>query len=248
MQPLRYMRILIAILAFMWIGLVPSSAQLGLGLALVIDDETVPDGWYSVVLRYYSSATDTKSLADETLSVRFSGGRCHVVCGLTTQLPEAFRSSSTAAIGYSIDGGQERVPRIQVASQHYAARAEHALLADGLSPSFTGFVTSINELAGPVTLVGADGISIDRQGSTMVLRLQKMSPVRGRIRGDNTTHFFTISPGVALSSRTRVTLALVNSTTQIALSASINLAAGTITVTAAAPLLESEQIEWEVFE
>ncbi len=242
------MRFFIAVLALMWILLAPASAQHGLGLALVIDDETVPDGWYNIVLRYYTSATASTSLADETLSARFSGGRCHIVCGLTTLLPESFRSSSTAAIGYSIDGGQERLPRIQVASQHYAVRAEHALLADGLSPSFTGFVTSINELAGPVTLVGAEGISIDRQGSTMVIRSRKLSPTRGKIRGDNSTYSFTISPGVALTSSSRVTLALVNSTTQIALSASINLAAGTITISAAAPLLESEQIEWEVFE
>lgn len=242
------MRFLIAVLALMWIWLTPASAQLGLGLALVIDDETVPDGWYSIVLRYYTSATASTSLADETLSARFSGGRCHIVCGLTTLLPETFRSSTSAAIGYSIDGGQERVPRIQVATQQYATRAEHALLADGLSPSFTGFVTSINELAGPVTLVGADGVSIDRQGSTMVIRLQKTSAARGKIHGDNSAYSFTVSPGVALTSRTRVTLALVNSTTQIALTSSINLVTGTITITAAAPLLESEQIEWEVFE
>jgi hypothetical protein len=43
-------------------------------------------------------------------------------------------------------------------------------------------------------------------------------------------------------------LLLLNSTTHIALTAQVNLTDGTITIVAAAPLLETELISWEITE
>ena len=53
---------------------VPSAAQLGLGLSLVLDDESVEDGWYTVTLRYYASISSDEALAQEQVSGRFRGG------------------------------------------------------------------------------------------------------------------------------------------------------------------------------
>lgn len=227
---------------------VPSPAQLGLGLSLVVDDESVEDGWYSITLRYYESITSDQVLAHEQISARFRGGYCFLIAGRTINVPEEFIRSPSAAIGYSLDGRAESLPRIAVSSQLYARTAEHARIADGLSPSFTGFVTSINEVAGPITLLGGEGIDVEREGARLILRSRARIVARGTIQGDNTAHVFTIRPSVPLSDRARISAQLTNSTTHISLTTEINRNDGTITLIAAAPLLSSESITWEIVE
>lgn len=240
------MRLLFLSVIFAALGSLPASSQLGLGLTIAIDDETVRDGWYRVHIRYYTAATDQTAIGEEVLSGRFASGRCYLTCGLTTQLPDAFLQSASAAIGYSIDDRPEHVPRIRPASVPYAERTEHARVADVLSPSFTGLVTSINELAGPITITGEQGIRVDRQGSTLTIGRQPGSVARGIVRGNNTSHQFVIAPGVPITSQTRCTMQLRNSATHIALTSVINIADGTIAIIAAAPLLDTESISWEL--
>lgn len=242
------MRLLLISAFFALLSTLPAAAQLGLGLSISIDDETIRDGWYSVHIRYYTTSTDGTAIAEEVLSGRFVSGRCSLLCGLTTQIPDVFLQSASASIGYSIEGGPERLPRIRPSRVPYAEHAQHAHIADALSPTFTGLVTSINELAGPVTLVGEDGIRVQRRGSTLTIGQQRAQATRGVIRGNNVSHQFSISPGVPITSATRVTLLLLNSTTHIALTAQVNLTDGTITIVAAAPLLETELISWEITE
>lgn len=227
---------------------VPSAAQLGLGLSLVLDDESVEDGWYTVTLRYYASISSDEVLAQEQVSGRFRGGYCFLVAGRTIAVPLEFLRSPTAAVGYSLDGTAERLPRIAIPSQQFTRTAEHALLADGLSPSFTGLVTSINEVAGPITLLGADGINVQRDGSRIIFRSNARIVAYGTVQGDNATHVFTVRPGVQLSDRVRVTARLTNSTTHINVTTELNRNDGTITLIAAAPLLSSESITWEIVE
>lgn len=236
------------VLVYVLITILPLDvpAQLGTGVALMIDDETIPDGWYGITLRYYASSIDTVPLATETLSGRFSNGRCHLVYGTTITIPAAFVESTTATIGYSLNEGPERQPRITIARVPYATRTEHARMADLLSPTFTGLVTSINEVAGPVTLMGVDGLRIERRGSTIVLTPPTQRSERGSIQGDNVSYEFTLTPSFPISDRTRVTVSLRNSTTQIALTTRTNTTNGTIIIQAAAVLLDTEHIDWEV--
>jgi hypothetical protein len=242
------MRYLLIFAFYALLSVLPATAQLGLGLAISIDDETIRDGWYSVHVRYYTVSTDGTAVAEEVLSGRFVSGRCSLLCGLTTQIPDVFLQSASASIGYSIAGEPERLPRIRPSRVPYAEHALHAQTAEALSPSFTGLVTSINELAGPVTLVGEDGIRVQRQGSTLTIGQQRSPATKGIIRGNNVSHQFAISPGRAITSDTRVTLQLLNSTTQIALTSRVNLTDGTILIVAAAPLLDTELISWEITE
>lgn len=230
------------------IALIPQDvpAQHGTGIALTIDDETITDGWYAITLRYYASSIDTLALATEVVSGRFSKGHCHLNYGITVALPSAFIDSYTATIGYSLNNGTERQPRIILSRVPFAAQTDHARMADLLSPTFTGMVTSINEVAGPITLVGSDGLRVERRGTTLVIGQPPQRTERGSIQGDNSSHEFTLTPTVPVSDRTRVTVSLRNSTTHIALAARVNLTNGTITIQAAAALLETEHIDWEV--
>lgn len=227
---------------------VPMSAQLGLGLSLTLDDASVEDGWYTITLRFYAHASSQEVLAQEELQGRFHGGYCHVTAGRSIELPESFLRSATAAVGFAIDGSIERLPRISVARQQFSETARNALNAQSLDPGFTGLVTSINEIAGHISMIGRDGVRVERDGSQLIIRYQASKRIRGIISGNNINHQFTISPGIELNDGQRVFAYVTNSTTHIDVSADINILEGTIILTAAAPLLASERLVWEIYE
>jgi hypothetical protein len=223
-----------------------SLAQVGFGLQIAIDDELVADGWYTITLRFYDNIGATQPLATEAVPGRFLGGRCILVAGLSVELPPEFLENTTSAIGYALDGADERVPRLSLPAQGYAVLASRARIADALSPTFTGLVTSINELAGPITLSAGSGIDIDRAGSTLVIQQKRQLLAHGQVRSDSCDHVFRINPGIAISDRMRVTAQLVNSTTHITVATAIDVTNGILIITTAAPLLPTETILWEL--
>lgn len=223
-----------------------SLAQVGFGLQLAIDDELVADGWYTITLRFYANIGAQQPLATEVVPGRFLGGRCMLVAGLTVQIPSEVLESTTSAVGYALDGADERMPRISFPAHAYAVLASRARVADALSPSFTGLVTSINEQAGPITVIGGSGITVDRAGSTLVIHQRSQVVARGEVRSDSSEYLFRINPGIAITDRMHVTARLVNSTTHITIAAAIEVTTGMLTITTAAPLLPTETILWEV--
>jgi hypothetical protein len=242
------MRFFFVIILVFSLLLQPVSAQLGLGLTVTLDDESVEDGWYEITLRFYATPSSQDILAQEQLQGRFHGGYCHVTAGRSIEIPVSFLRCPTASIGFAINGFPERQPRIIVARHQFSEVATNALIAQSLDPGFTGFVTSINELAGPITLLGRDGIIIERDRTQLLLRHRPSTLVRGVVTGNDTTHQFTIAPGVQLTDQHKVRAYVTNSTTHIAVSADISVPDGTIVLTATAPLLASERIVWELYE
>lgn len=225
---------------------VSSHAQVGFGLQIAIDDELVADGWYTITLRFYDNIGAQQPLVTEVVPGRFFGGRCMLVAGLSVELPPDLLESTTGVIGYALDGADERVTRLSLPAQAYTVLASRARIADALSPTFTGLVTSINELAGPITLSAGSGITIDRAGSTLLIHQRSQVLARGAVQSDSSNHVFRINPGITITDRMRVTAQLVNSTTHITITTAIDASNGWIIITTAAPLLPTEMILWEL--
>ncbi|MEP7234382.1 MAG: hypothetical protein ABI778_03710 [Ignavibacteriota bacterium] len=124
----------------------------------------VPDGNYHLTLNLYSAAIGGTSLYSETHTAVVVKGIFNVIIGSATPIPLSLTFDRAYFLGVTISGGTELTPRTALAAVPYALNAEHATLADNISPTAKGVVTSINEEDGALHFVGTGGTTISNSG------------------------------------------------------------------------------------
>jgi len=198
------------------------------------------------VVRWYAVAVGGVPLAVEELRVTLVGGICTVVLGATSPLPMATIRNGKAFLGISVDGALERTPKTELVPTAFTQNAAIADVARALSPEVTGLVTSLNEIAGSISLLGESGVRVRRDGN--ILRIGRTTDVveRGQIIGDNKTFIFRYRPTMIVSDPSAVTFRVVADTTTIAVTLAINTTNNEMIFRTSAPLLATETLEWEI--
>ncbi|MCO6467150.1 MAG: hypothetical protein J5I53_11110 [Bradyrhizobiaceae bacterium] len=203
------------------------------------------NGKHELVTRWYSTPTGGTPLHVESLVTDVVDGLATVVAGSAIPLPPGLLRSGTLWIGFSIDGGSELVPRTVLTSVPYALLADKALVAEALAPEVTGVVTSVNEVAGAVEIVGKDGIHVNRQGKTLTVSATNALQ-RGRIDALPGEYQFTIRLNNPFPPNTTIYAHVVSKTVVGVTVLDIDNALGEFTLIASAPLIEGEYILWYV--
>ncbi|MFA6235197.1 MAG: tail fiber domain-containing protein [Bacteroidota bacterium] len=129
----------------------------------------VSDGNHQLSLKLFDAATNGNQLFEETQTVPVVKGLFNAIIGSVTPLPAALSFDRAYFLGVSIDGESELTPRTPLTAVPYALRAERADLADALSPTASGAVTSINNQSGALTIQGAGGTTVTNSGNTFTV-------------------------------------------------------------------------------
>ncbi|MBU3741863.1 MAG: hypothetical protein FGM24_06205 [Candidatus Kapabacteria bacterium] len=207
------------------------------------------DGAHQVTVRWYDVPVGGTPTLVERHNVVATLGIVELRLGETVGIDNALLDRGTVWLGYSIDGGAEESVRERLLSAPFARLANRAAIADRLSPQVTGIVTSINEMAGAVRILGDSTIDVQRTGD--VLRLGMTRPAAaesGSIGGDATTWRFAIRIATPLSDVANVTLR-VDADTETVIGAAIvdmDTTTNTITVATTAILTPAESLHWSI--
>lgn len=213
---------------------------------LSLGDTQTPDGPHAITVQWYDVPAGGTSLAQEDLTVDLRNGEATVTLGATSPLPLIAFERGSVFLGISVDGSPERFPRTPLAPQAFARASAFAEVAERLSPNVTGIVTSINELAGNVKLVGGNGVKITRNGSILIVEGESAIVERGVITGTGSAFTFNVQPATTLRSEHDVTFRVSAGTTTIQAGCTIDTATNTMVFVTSAPLLNTEQILWEI--
>lgn len=245
---MKHLSIFFLLVSCLYAGTVDVMAQttdrivVPLNLSTETDDV---DGPCRLTIRWYDGAIGGTFVDEEFLDVNVLHGRVDVVLAVSDDVRRLLRDGM-AWIGVSINMGPERQPRLRIVSAPAALLAERSRFADRLSPDVTGLVTSLNEVAGAVKIIGEDGIDIRRDDDALIIsRSARAKQHRGSVAGDGTTSLFTITLPLPISAASLFHVVVQSGSTTIACSIeSVDDNGRQIHVRTAAPLLTSESLEW----
>jgi hypothetical protein len=217
----------------------------------ILQGGTPVDGQHRITVRWYDVPVGGTPWLQEEHDVRAVVGFVDLRLGASAGIPTGLLELGSVWLGYSIDGAPEESLRDQLLSAPYARMADRALVAERLAPQVTGVVTSINEIAGAVRVVGDSGISVQRQGDVLYLRRAASAPAEhGVVRGDGRTWIFRIRPSTPLTNPTDVTIR-VRAATETMIGATVagfDAATNEVLVATTAILTVDEQLEWRVMQ
>lgn len=225
----------------------PCYAQLPARVAVELQLGTASqqlEGKHHLLVRWYDDALSSNWVESEEFDVDLTQAPVQLQLGSTSPVPHDLLRTGTAWLGVSIDGGTELPQRTMLVTVPYAQYTEHARVADKLSEDVTDVVTSLNEIAGAVKVLGQGGIVVRNEGEALVITTDQ--PIEsGVVHGDDTEHAFVVKPTTQISSSCRVTATVVSPTTIITCGiASIDASANTITIQTSAALTKAETLHW----
>ncbi|CAN5568468.1 hypothetical protein BH10BAC6_BH10BAC6_13810 [soil metagenome] len=211
-------------------------------------DGEVLHGSHRVTVRWYEGVAVAVVRFEEYYDAEFISGVVALSLGSQSGLPLDLLAGGTVYLGISVDGEEEMMPRTALASVPYALNASHAETATALDREVSGVVTSVNEVAGNVRLIGDASTRVTKNGNTITISASPPSQplVNGVVTPDGRSSTFTVTAPKTLSARTRITAVVIaQSGESIGCCVSkIDEMAGTFSITTAAILLPTERIHW----
>jgi hypothetical protein len=117
----------------------------------------------------YDAANAPVDFYNESIKTETSNGLFTVIIGGQNPLPMAIDFSKQYWLGVSVDGGAEMVPRTALTAVPYALHAEVADRANYISSDAKGVVTSINEVDGPIRIVGDSNTKVVQNGKVITI-------------------------------------------------------------------------------
>lgn len=201
------------------------------------------NGLHHLTVRWYDVPVNGAWIDVEEFDVDVEQGIAKVQLGSTIPLPHTLLRSGNAWIGVSVDGGPELSPRTMLVSVPYAQYSERAFVADRLADEVTGIVSSLNEIAGAVKVLGEGGIVVRNDDDALVIGNEQ--PIESGVVLGNGQHEYLIKPLTKISSACRVTASVVSPTTTITCGiAAVDVVSNTIRIITAAALAPDESIHW----
>lgn len=128
----------------------------------------IADGAYDIGFKLYDAATGGNLVWEETQAgVAVQRGLFNVTLGTATTLAAVnFEQELYLEVALA---GAPSFARTKLTVVPYAVRAERALTAGGLDDNATGVVRSLNDAQGDVIIRGTNGITVTRNGDTIVV-------------------------------------------------------------------------------
>lgn len=217
-----------------------------LSVQLVFGSPLPDDGVHPVHVRWYSDPLDGAVLWQESVIADIRQGQCQVVLGRSSAIPDTLLRNGQIYLGYNLDAESERQPRIAIVPSAMSLSSAYAEMAARLDPRATGLVTSINELAGPVSLIAGNGVQITRNGSTLEISSLPPATESGMIPGDGLTNVYRVRPRIPLRLDQHVTFDVRSPTTILFATVKIDVQANELVFSVSAILLQDEYISWSI--
>jgi trimeric autotransporter adhesin len=183
---------ILALFAFFHLTALESQAQIPRAISyqgtLTTSGGSIPaDGLHTITINLYENTSGGTPIFSEVHTTQVNGGRINITIGSVTPMPSSLSFDRPYYLGVAIDGAAEMTPRTAMLPAPYALHAEHAKLADmavqadlattattatqanGLSPTATGAVLSLNGQTGPVTISGLGMTSVTNAGNAFTI-------------------------------------------------------------------------------
>ena len=222
-----------------------------ISLQLYLEQNNQPlNGSHTLDVRWYDQIAGSAALHSETINTTIELGITSIKLGEAVPFPDSLLLRGPLWIGISVDGDVELMPRTAILSVPYAIMSDRARIAQALAPEVTGVVTSINEIAGVVRVIGGAGITVTRKGRELEISLEDSTTreiENSRVYGNGVDHVFTITPTTPLTQPHSITAWVVTDDTAVAcFIKNVDVATNTITIVTSAVLLPTEYIQWSL--
>ncbi len=139
------------------------------GLLITSNGVPISDGQHVLKITIYDAVTGGNSLFSESIPTTTNHGLFDVIIGASSGIPFSLDFSIQYFIGVEVDGGPEMSPRTPFTSVPYSLRAQIAEQAKSVSPDAQGIVTSINEVDGPIRIIGDSTTSVLQNGRVITI-------------------------------------------------------------------------------
>lgn len=157
-------------------------------------DPVPPNGTYMLTVRWYSEATGGEVLHQERQAIDIIDSITVIPLGRMNPIPENVWQRGARFLGMTLDGQFERIPRYAFVPVPLALAARRAEIADRLAPDINGVVTSINEAAGGIWILGENGVTVQRRGSVLSISSGRNDSLHsGRILGNDLVSTFQLT-------------------------------------------------------
>lgn len=241
-----YQILLLAVFSCSMLGPCRAQPSRQVAITAVFGSPLPSDGLHRIRVRWYDDALASAHLWEETVDCELTAGRGELLLGRTVPITDTMLRGGRAFVGLTVEGESERRPRTEIVPQATALHASYADVAARLDPNATGLVTSLNELSGPVSLTGSNGITVQRSGTTLTISTARAQSERGSIQGDGRSATYRVRPQAILTAETRVLCRFISPTTTITGQTEIDLKVNELVFTTSAPMLPDERIEWTI--
>lgn len=136
------------------------------GVLIQPDGTVYPDGRYAISVKLFPSAQGGLSVYSDVISTTIVGGVFNLIIGEQEPLDNVdFTQQLWVEVGLPGTAQTAFEPRTKLTAAPYAAVAQQAVVAGGLTPNATGVVRSLNGLEGEVNIIAAGGLVITQQGN-----------------------------------------------------------------------------------
>ncbi len=138
---------------------------------LLISPSGVPisNGKHVLKISLYISAIAATDIYNESIETQTNNGLFTVIIGGNAPIPASIDFRDQYWLGVSVDGGAEMAPRTALTSVPYALHAEVADRVSSISPDAKGVVTSINEVDGPIRIIGDSTAKVTQKGQVITI-------------------------------------------------------------------------------
>lgn len=138
---------------------------------LLVSPSGIPigNGKHVLKISLYDSPNAQFDIYNESIETQTNNGLFSLIIGGITPIPGNLDFSKQYWLGVSVDGGSEMVPRTALTSVPYALHAEVADRATHISSDAKGVVTSINEVDGPIRIIGDSLTKVTQVGQVITI-------------------------------------------------------------------------------
>lgn len=140
------------------------------GVLIQPDGTVYPDGRYAISVKLFPALLGGTPVYSDVISTTIIGGVFNLIIGEQEPLDDVdFTQQLWVEVGLPGTAQTAFEPRTKLTTAPYAAFAQQAIVAGGLTPDATGVVRSLNGAQGEVNIVAAGGLVIRQDGNDVTI-------------------------------------------------------------------------------
>lgn len=140
------------------------------GVLIQPDGTVYPDGRYAISVKLFPALLGGTPVYSDVISTTIVGGVFNLIIGEQEPLDDVdFTQQLWVEVGLPGTAQTAFEPRTKLTTAPYAAVAQQAIVAGGLTPDATGVVRSLNGAQGEVNIVAAGGLVIRQDGNDVTI-------------------------------------------------------------------------------
>ncbi len=139
------------------------------GLLVSPGGNPISDGVHVIKVSIFDQPTGGTQLYSESITATTDKGLFNVIIGGQGAISSSLDFNDQYWLAVAIDGGADMAPRTAFTAAPYALHAQIADRANSVSADARGVVTSINEVDGPIRIIGDSTTSVIQTGRVITI-------------------------------------------------------------------------------